>query len=144
MKKKHEFRFIGITGDCPAISLMCNFTHHNGFFSCWYCYIRGETRQNKRQYDSIPLRLRSAEEFIHLSNLAEKTGERQFGHFGVSVVHDLLDIPLPYSIVIDYLHTTLLGHSKRIILALHNQLSPSDRLRLNRVISKQTFPRNLF
>lgn len=135
---------MGITGDCPAISLLCNFINHNGFFSCWYCFIRGETRQRKRQYDEMPLQLRSVVQFAKFAHEAQLTGECRYGHYGLSVIHELLDVPLPNSIIIDYLHVTLLGHTKRIIMAIYSQISPLQRLQLNDAINSQQFPRDYF
>ncbi|CAF1485624.1 unnamed protein product, partial [Adineta steineri] len=42
--------FLGLTGDYPAIKLALNHISNNGYYSCWFCKIRGIHTANKRQY----------------------------------------------------------------------------------------------
>lgn len=95
----------------------------------------------KLQFHPEPIALRSVEQYSELSKQAERTKSNVYGHFGRSVIEDLLDVPLPDAIVLDYLHVTLLGHAKVVTLAIYNQLRPAQRKQLDIDLNKQSFPR---
>jgi hypothetical protein len=137
----HKLIIFGITGDCPALSLITNFINHNGYFSCWFCYIEGEHMNNKRQYRYDTINLRANRDFMKLSTRAERTQTNIYGHLGESVFGNILDVPFPEAIVLDYLHVSLLGHAKLITLSIYKQLKPVQREQLNIQINKQRFPR---
>jgi hypothetical protein len=137
----HKLIIFGITGDCPAISLISNFINHNGYFSCWFCFIEGEHVKNKRQYRYDTFHLRTSRHYIELSTKAERTHANVYGHLGRSVLDAILDVPFPQAIVLDYLHITLLGHAKLIILSIYKRLKPFQRNQLNIQMNKQNFPR---
>lgn len=139
--KDYRLKIYGITGDCPALKIVCNFIGHNGYFCCFFCFIRGQHVHTKRQYYYEEPELRSTEDFFRFSREAERTQTNTFGHLGDSVLRPILDIKLPDCIVIDYLHVTLLGHAKRIILNVYQQLRPNQRERFDSNIKSQTFPR---
>lgn len=143
MVKESRYTLIiyGVTGDCPALKKILNFIGHNGYDCCWFCYVHGQHVGGKRQYFyQRPIFLRSSRNYLHDSNEACRTKSRVSGHLGKSVVQDLLDVPLPDSIVIDYLHVTLLGHVKSIAVNIYNKLTPLQRSRFNDELKKQPFP----
>jgi len=88
----------GITGDCPALSLVCNFINHNGYFSCWYCFIKGQHINHKRQYRYGSINLRTTEQYLKASKKAERTKTNVYGHLGKSILLSILDVPLPNGI----------------------------------------------
>lgn len=141
MNKNHKLIIFGITGDCPALSSICNFINHNGYYCCWFCFIKGEHLNHKRQYRYSSLVLRTTEQYSKGSNKAERTNTNIYGHLGKSILDDVLDVPLPHAIVLDYLHVTLLGHAKGIILSIYRQLRPIQRAKFNNQLKQQKFPR---
>ena len=143
MNINHKLIIFGITGDCPALSLITNFISHNGYYCCWFCLIRGEHIDNKRQYRYETFVSRTSRHYIELSAKAERTQANVLGHLGKSVLDDILDIPLPNEIVLDYLHVSLLGHAKLIISSIYKRLKPFQREELSSQMNEQTFPRRL-
>lgn len=139
--KNYHLKIYGITGDCPALKKILNFIGHNGYDCCWFCFIHGQHIHNKRQYCyQQPINLRSRQNYLKDSTEAHRTKSRVNGHLGRSVIHDLVDLPLPDSIVIDYLHVTLLGHVKTISIDIYNHLTPLQRTIFNDQLRKQQFP----
>lgn len=98
MDQNFSIKLLGITGDCPALTLICNFVHHNGYCSCWLCFIRGIHVNHEQQYRHQQLVLRLPQRFSELSSEAEHTKKNVYGHFGELVIARLLDIPLPNAI----------------------------------------------
>lgn len=139
----HKLIIFGITGDCPALSLIINFINHNGYFSCWLCFIEGEHMNKKRQYRYDTVHLRTTDQYFKLSKKAERTQSNIYGHLGESVLSNILDVEFPEAIVLDYLHVSLLGHAKLIILSVYRQLKPAQRKELNSYLRNQFFPRKL-
>lgn len=141
---KCKIFFYGIVGDCPALKLILEINGHNGYFCCFYCYIEGVHvggRHGKRQYyyqDDVQLRTAKTYELESIE--AAETSKKVFGHLGRSILHDLLDIPLPYSIIADYLHVTLLRHTRGIIKQIYSNLSPSQRIEFDAGLREQKFP----
>jgi hypothetical protein len=118
-----------------------NFIGHGGYDCCWFCYLHGQHADGKRQYCyERPIRLRGRQMYLQESNEAHRTQSRVNGHLGKSIIQDLVDVPLPDSIVIDYLHVTLLGHVKTISVAIYRQLTPLQRSILDGQLKKQQFP----
>lgn len=56
------------------------------------------------------------------------------------MLHDLLDIPLPFSIITDYLYVSLLRHTKGIVRQIYSKLSPHERIELDAGLREQKFP----
>ncbi|CAF4561077.1 unnamed protein product [Rotaria socialis] len=140
----HKLIIFGITGDCPALSLIINFINHNGYFSCWLYFIEGVHMNKKRQYRYDTLHLRTTNQYFKLSKKAERTQSNIWGHLGESVLSNILDVKFPEAIVLDYLHVSLLGHAKLIILAVYHLLKPAQRKELNFYLHNQFCPRKLF
>ena len=136
-----QLKIYGITGDCPALKLICNFIGHSGYYCCYFCYVKGQHINRRRQYHYEPLKLRSIYKYSKASREAERTQTNIFGHLGKSILQCIVDIPFPHCIVLDYLHVTLLGHAKAIILVIYNQLKTKQRKQFNDKIKEQNFPR---
>lgn len=136
-----KLKIYAITGDCPALKKVLNFIGHNGYDCCWLCYIHGQHIDNKRQYPHHrPINLRSRRSFAMQASEAHRTQTRVYGHLGKSILQHFLDIPLPDAIVIDYMHVSLLGHVKTIIVDLYRKLNTNHRSLLNDRLKHQRFP----
>ncbi|CAF4588428.1 unnamed protein product, partial [Didymodactylos carnosus] len=137
----YTIRFFGITGDCPALKMILNFINHQGYYCCWLCFVRGEHVQNKRQYYyQPPIELRSSQSYNEHGVQAATRHSNVYGHLGISVLKNLLDIPLPQSIIVDYLHVSLLRHAKCILAQLYRKLKPTERDLLDQRLKEQPFP----
>ncbi|CAF1493884.1 unnamed protein product [Adineta ricciae] len=132
----------GVIGDTPALNLILNHKSHVGYSCCWYCHIIGTHIGGKRQYYyDENVSLRSAADFEADSRRAESLGKSVNGRHGTSILKKVVDIPLPDSIVADYLHTTLLGHAKAVCVYLYKQyMRPQERIHFNKKIRAQRFP----
>ena len=117
----YKLKIFAITGDYPVLKSILKFVGHGGYWCCWMCYLKGVHDNGKRQYRyEASIEYRSTRVYSKQSSQAEQEGCSIFGHHGVSPLHAILDNPLPRSIIIDYLHATLLGHGKRMILTTSN------------------------
>ena len=83
---------------------------------------------------------RDSHSYLIDSTNAEKTGQNTNGHLGATILTDFLDVPLPQAILIDYLHVTLLRHTKTIIQNLYHHLRPVHREELDVRLKEQRFP----
>jgi hypothetical protein len=102
--------------------------------------LRGVHRNNKRQFPYDPaIAARTPNEFAIDSQIALTSGNER-GHLGPSVLLNTLDCELPYSILIDYAHTTLLRHGKLILSEIYSRLRPADRAELDEQLASQAFP----
>ncbi|CAF3446219.1 unnamed protein product [Rotaria socialis] len=101
---------------------------------------QGEHMNKKRQYRYDTVRLRTTDQYFKLSKKAELTQSNIRGHLGESVLNNILDVEFPEAIVLDYLHVSLLGHAKLIILSVYKQLKPAQRKELNSYLRNQFFP----
>lgn len=103
--------------------------------------MRGLHIYNKRQFRFDPaFVLRNPRSFTDDSKRAEKMGLNIDGHLGTSILTEILDVPLPHAILIDYLHVTLLRHSKTMIQDLYSRLKPFQREQVDVRLKQQTFP----
>ena len=84
--------------------------------------------------------LRNSTSYLQESIVANDNMANISGHLGVSVLQSILDIALPDSIIIDYLHVTLLGHAKGLILNLYRYITPGQRKKLDVKLNEQQFP----
>ena len=99
-----KLKLLALTGDLPALKSILNFVAHNGYFACYFCYIRGIHRGRKRQYPyQESIEIRTPHRFAQ-GSLAASLSKRNEGHLGVSIIANFLDIQLPRSIIIDYAH----------------------------------------
>lgn len=120
------------------------FISHVGYYSCFFCYIKGVHvggRGGKRQYYYADrAKLRNVVTYELESDEAERTSSNVFGHLGRSILHDILDVPLPTSIIVDYLHVTLLRHTRAILHQSYMSLTPFQRSQIDDRLRKQKFP----
>ncbi|CAM4767756.1 unnamed protein product [Rotaria magnacalcarata] len=132
----------GLTGDCPAIKLATKHVNHQGYWCCWFCYTKGIHEDKKRQYYfENKLSLRSSFEYFYYSKEAQRTNTNIFGHLGVSPLTTVFDVPLPRCLIIDYMHVSLLRHTKTVIQYLYkNYLKPRERNELDERFRTQSFP----
>ncbi|CAF1466908.1 unnamed protein product [Rotaria magnacalcarata] len=141
---KCKVSFYGIIGDCPALKLILEFIGHTGYYSCFYCYIHDVHvggRGGKRQYyHENNIKLRHEQRYELESIRAIESSNNIYGHLGRSLLHDLLDIPLPHSIIVDYLHVSLLRHTRCILQQIYAKLSPAKRIILDQRLRSQKFP----
>ncbi|CAF1526250.1 unnamed protein product, partial [Adineta steineri] len=133
--------FLGLIGDCPAIKLALNHIGNNGYYSCWFCKIRGIHTANKRQYYYQEVfNMRSINSYRNESKEAEVKHENVNGHLGLSFFHELLDIALPHSILMDYMHITLLRHTRCVVLQMYTSIVPKKRSQIDDQLKFQQFP----
>lgn len=135
--------YYGVIGDCPALKRILNFISHGGYYCCFYCYIKGyhNSKCKKRQYlFTKSLRMRTTKFFQIEALEAEQSGKKVHGHLGRCILDGILDIPLPKSIICDYLHVSLLRHFKDVIKSISRELSPSLRKAVSSKLRRQTFP----
>ncbi|CAF4310040.1 unnamed protein product, partial [Adineta steineri] len=137
-----RIKIYGIIGDTPALNMILNHKGHGGYDCCWFCEIKGFYINNKMQYYyDEHIALRTEINFATDSRNAQYSKQTTNGRHGVSILESIMDIPLPYSIIADYLHVTLLGHAKTICLYLYkNYMKPKARIELDGKISVQRFP----
>ncbi|CAF1324659.1 unnamed protein product [Rotaria sordida] len=136
-----KLKILAVTGDCPALKYILNIVAHNGYYSCFFCYIKGIHRNKKRQYPYQQSRhMRTAHRFAQDSLIASRSKCNEKGHLGVSVITNIVDIPLPRSIIIDYAHASLLRHSKAMFVNLYNLLRPAAREAVDDTLVSQPFP----
>lgn len=84
--------------------------------------------------------MRSINSYRKESKEAEVKGENINGHLGLSFFHEILDIPLPHSILMDYMHVTLLRHTHSVVLQAFESLEPKIRSKINNQLKFQQFP----
>ncbi|CAF3124002.1 unnamed protein product [Rotaria sp. Silwood2] len=133
--------FVGIIGDCPALKLALNHIGNNGYHCCWFCKIEGIHIGKKRQYpfEETPT-MRSINSYINESKEAEVNGTNVNGHLGISFFNEILDVPLPHGILMDYMHITLLRHTRCVVLQIYQSFSPKIRIEIDNKLRFQKFP----
>ncbi|CAF5170765.1 unnamed protein product, partial [Rotaria magnacalcarata] len=120
-----KLKVLAVTGDSPALKIALDFIAHNGYYCCYFCYLRGIHQGGKRQYPyQCPHVMRTPGNFARDSSTAAQLKSNEKGHLGVSICSEILDIKLPYSIIIDYAHASLLRHSKSMFVEIYRRLSP--------------------
>lgn len=71
---------------------------------------------DKRQYKyQSPLVIQRSESYLQKSLIAHDKKISILGHKGLSLLQTILDVPLPESILIDYVHVGLLGHALKYV-----------------------------
>ncbi|CAM4838740.1 unnamed protein product [Rotaria magnacalcarata] len=140
---KYNIFHYGIIADCPALALILNFINHTGYFCCFYCFIRGQhdRRCRKRQYIySDTVCTRDPTSFNNHSHSAESNKLKVYGHRGRSILDEIIDVPLPHSIICDYQHVTLLRHFRDVMKAISCSLPTKVRKQIEQKLVKQAFP----
>jgi hypothetical protein len=134
-------KIYGLIGDCPALSLALNHNSHGGYYCCWYCMVEGNYIDNKVQYNyDKSIKMRDSASFTDHSKQAEQCWKTFFGRLGLSVFQDLVDIPLPKSLITDYMHVSLLGEGKMVCKYLYKLMKPAQRRQLDQQMHSQKFP----
>ncbi|CAF3256097.1 unnamed protein product [Rotaria socialis] len=130
IQQSFNIKVYGCIGDSPALKLMSNMIGHNGYYPCYYCDIKGVhiRKPRKRQYPYTPANnCRTVNSFYVLSREAQLKSQNIFGHLGISILEDVLDVPLPHGIIIDYAHVSLLRHFRDVIRVVASSLAPAMR-----------------
>lgn len=136
-----KLKVLGITGDSPALKIILNFVGHNGYWCCYFCYLHGIHQEGKRQYPyECPFKMRTPDSFTQDATTAFRLKRKEKGHIGISILTNIVDIPLPYSIIVDYAHASLLRHSKAIFGELYRHLRPAVRNDIDISLAQQPFP----
>ena len=136
-----KLKVFAITGDSPALKIALNFVAHNGYYCCYFCFMHGVHQEGKRQYPyQCSFQMRTAESFARDFSIASQSKISENGHLGVSVIANVVDIQLPYSIIVDYAHASLLRHSKSIFSEIYRRLSPAIRGVVDIALARQPFP----
>ncbi|XP_046404877.1 uncharacterized protein LOC124170221 isoform X1 [Ischnura elegans] len=99
----------GICCDAPAKAFVLQVKAHSGYSSCTRCTIRGEYKNNRVCF---PGTLQTVARRTHEGFLRQ---EDEDYHSGVSVLQDIPDLDLVYSIPIDYMHLVCHGVMKRLL-----------------------------
>jgi hypothetical protein len=142
-QQTYNIKIYGCIGDCPALKLMANINGHTGYFSCYYCQIKGVhiRKPRKRQYRYTPtINYRTVNSFYINSREAQQHNRKVCGHLGISILEDVLDIPLAYGIIIDYAHASLLRHFRDVTRMVSLSLPPAIRQKIDYSLRKQAFP----
>ncbi|CAF4834075.1 unnamed protein product, partial [Rotaria socialis] len=143
IQQSFNIKVYGCIGDSPALKLMSNMIGHNGYYPCYYCDIKGVhiRKPRKRQYPYTPTNnCRTVNSFYVHSREAQLKSQNIFGHLGISILEDVLDVPLPHGIIIDYAHASLLRHFRDVIRVVASSLAPAVRQRIDDSLIKQRFP----
>lgn len=119
-----------ITMDLQARAYVTNMTQHNGEYGCLYCeepgvvVESGKGRCRSYPYREVPSKLRKEDELRKNATEAQENGNRIKGFFGKSILSYLPYLSLTDSVVIDYMHGTLLGITKKL---LHFWFDPENK-----------------
>jgi hypothetical protein len=112
-------KLIIVTMDLQARAYVTNMTQHNGEFSCLYCTASGKVVKsgagNCRTFPFKDYDKRTDDMIKEASLTASRTGKRYHGFFGESILSCLPYFSLSKNIVIDYMHGTLLGVTKKFL-----------------------------
>ncbi|CAF3121443.1 unnamed protein product [Rotaria sp. Silwood2] len=122
---------------------MTNIIGHNGYYSCFYGHIKGIhiRKPRKRQYPyTSTINYRTVNSFYINSREAQLNNKNIFGHLGISILNEVLDISLPHGIVIDYAHVSLLRHFRDVTRTVVASLAPSVREKIDYSLRTQAFP----
>ena len=84
--------------------------------------------------------MQSIDSYINESNEAELHGENVNGHLGISCFHEILDVSLPHSILMDYMHIALLRHTRSVVLQIYQSFPPKARVEIDNKLRSQKFP----
>jgi hypothetical protein len=128
-----------LMGDMPALSTMVRFVEHNAFYACMFCNIKGTYNHDGHcviYFIDNNVKLRTSENFEKCAQLAASMQtridrERTMGVKGLSAFSEILDVPLPHSVVIDAMHTVFLCHSKKLLIHLQTYITKENLLKIN-------------
>ena len=58
---------------------------------------------------------------------------------GLSAFPEILDVPLPHSVVIDAMHTIFLCHSKKLLIQLQSFISKENLLKISQKLRSMSY-----
>ncbi|CAF1154349.1 unnamed protein product [Didymodactylos carnosus] len=106
-----------VTGDMPALSKMSNHVDHTAYYSCMWCYVKGQYLHECRCIlfnGGINEQPRTDESYLNDIYNVQRYGYRD--HYGVKEeanISLLIDTTEPSTFLIDGMHTIFLCHAKR-------------------------------
>ncbi|CAF1553113.1 unnamed protein product [Rotaria sordida] len=122
---------------------MANMIGHTGYYPCFYCYTKGKhiREVSKRQYEyEISVNCRTVESFYSDSREAQLNSKNVFDHLGTSILDEIVDVPLPYALIIDYVHVSLLRYFRDIVKTVAFSLGLAVREKIDVFFRAQVFP----
>jgi len=132
---RYRLKIYSVTGDYLALRLILRFISHGGYYCCWFCYVRGEHVNCKRQYRyESSMKIRTSNNYAAESRAAQKQQINIHGHLGISILEGIVDIPLPMSIIPDYLLSsgTRQSSPSEALQSLETRRANENRHRLQR------------
>ena len=138
-REKIKVVFPMLMGDMPALSAMVQFVEPHAFYACMFCDTKG-TYSHEGHCITYPIdnsaELRTSDNFKKCARLAASMQpridrERTIGIKGLSSFFEILDVPLPHSVVIDAMHTVFLCHSKKLLIQLQTSISKENLLKIS-------------
>jgi hypothetical protein len=145
--KKIKILFPMLMGDMPALSSMVQFVEHNAFYACMFCNTKGTYNKDGHcitYFLDNDAELRTSENFEKCAQLAAsmKTRldrERTKGIKGLSAFSEILDVPLPHSVVIDAMHTVFLCHAKKLLIQIQSTITKENLSKINEKLCSMNF-----
>lgn len=136
-----------LMGDMPALSIMVNFVEPNSFYACMFCHVKGIYNHCGRCVTyphGDAASLRTTNEFRQCGKLASTENKRPsrdiaLGRKGISSFENILDVPLPHSIIIDSMHTVFLCHSRKMLIFLNNFIAKPNFLQISKKLKSIKF-----
>ena len=145
--QKIKIIFPMLMGDMPALSSLVQFVEHNAYYACMFCNMKGT--YNHESHCVIytlddDAELRTSEHFEKCARYASSMHrridrERTMGLKGISAFSEILDVPLPHSVVIDPMHTVFLCHSKKLLIHLKTFITKENLERINFKLRSMNF-----
>ncbi|CAF1026745.1 unnamed protein product [Didymodactylos carnosus] len=89
-KIDYRLKIYGITGDCPALKLILNFTGHGRYYCCWFCYLKGEHIGGKRQYRHEQEVTMNQEQEVTMNGPYDQSSTSASGCNQMDKIHSLL------------------------------------------------------
>jgi len=122
-KKMYHLKamMILVTMDLQARAYLTGMTHHNGEYGCLYCEEPGAVVKSGagtcRAYiaQEEAVQMRTDQSAKGNATMAHQTRQRHHGFIGLGVLHYLPYFSMTNNIVIDYMHGTLLGITKKLL-----------------------------
>ncbi|CAF1104847.1 unnamed protein product [Adineta steineri] len=145
--QKIKIFFPMLMGDMPALSAMVQFVEPNAYYACMFCKSKGIYNHDGHcviYHVDNEAQLRTSENFRKCAQLADSMHkridrERTIGCKGLSAFSEILDVPLPHSVVIDAMHTVFLCHSKKLLIHLQTFITKENLLKINLKLRSMNF-----
>ena len=136
-----------LMGDMPALSTMVQFVEPHAFYACMFCSTKGTYNHQGHCiiYDiDNNAELRTRESFEKCAKMAASmqsriSRDRTIGVKGLSTFSEILDVPLPHSVVIDAMHTVFLCHAKKLLVQLQTFIAKENVPKINLKLRSMNF-----